>query len=280
MAEFTYNASALGAGGVIRHQYVETIVPSIGSVALAPTGGTGRTVVENYSSEPLSFKFAETRVSGGMVEGRHTTQTYVYMKDLRVFNSLKVSELRGIVTSTQAGGEDDDDNSIVMEVFYHGLWIAGQGDAIPDVDVCLKSLKRYSHLQAVIDAAEGAEGPLPEGVVLPGDPKRELPVQFDTTFADLKLHVNKRRALRGSLVKKVHDGVPGRPYDVPVPGLGKVRFGELMFKPGRRRVNLLRVALGSDTFEQGLSLNEAILAPNGGTLTIAAVEGNGTTVYP
>lgn len=280
MPEFTYNASALGAGGVIRHRNVETFIPSIGSVTLPPTGGVGRTVVENYCSEPLSFTFAETRVSGGMVEGKHTTQTYVYMKDLRVFNSLKVSELRGIVTSTQTADRDDDDNSIVMEVFYHGLWIAGKGDAIPDVDVCVKSLKRYSDLKAVINAAEGAEGPLPEGVVLPANPQAELPVQFDTSFANLKLHVADRRALRGSLVKKVHDGVPGRPYDVPVPGLGKVRFGELMFKPGRRRVNLLRVALGSDTFEQGLSLNEAILEPNGGTLTIASVEGNGTTVYP
>lgn len=278
MPEFTYNASALGAGGVIRHQNVETFIPSIGSVALPPTGGIGRTVVENYSSEPLSFKFAETRVSGAMIEGKHTTQTYVYMKDLRVFNTLKLSELRGIVTSTH--DPDDDDNSIIMEVFYHGLWIAGKGDAIPDIDVCVKSLKRYSHLKAVVDAADGAEGPLPEGVVLPANPKADLPVQFDTTLAELKKHVSERRTLRGSLVKKVHDGVPGRPFDVPVPGLGKVRFGELMFKPGRRRVNLLRVALGSDAFDQGLSLNESMLAPNGGSLTIASVEGNGTTVYP
>lgn len=281
MPEFTYNASALGAGGVIRHRDVETFIPSIGSVALPPTGGVGRTVVENYYSEPLSFTFAETRVSGGKIDGKHTTQTYVYMKDLRVFNSLKVAELRGIVTSTQTDDPNDDDNSIVMEVFYHGLWIAGQRDALadPDIDVCVKSLKRYSHLKAVLDAAEGAEGPLPEGVVLPANAQVELPVQFDTTsFANLKQHVADRRALRGSLIKKVHNGVPGRPYDVPVPGLGKVRFGELMFKPGRRRVNLLRVALGNDTLEE--SFNEAISGSNGGTLTIASVEGNGTPVFP
>ncbi|HYC88542.1 MAG TPA: hypothetical protein VEO54_04955 [Thermoanaerobaculia bacterium] len=281
MAEFTYNASALGAGGIIRHRNVETYIPSIGSVALSPTGGAGRTVVENYYSEPLSFDFAETRVSGGKVDGKHTTQTYVYMKNLQVFNKVTIGELRGIVTSTQSSIPHDDDNSIVMEIYYHDVWVAGQ-EVSPDVDVCVKSLKRYNDLAAVLSAVEGNEGPLPTGVVLPDNPEADLPPQFTmSTLAQLKEHVTVRRALRGSLVRKVYeDVVPGqRPFDVPVVGLGTVRFGELMFKPGRRRVNLLRVALGADTFEEDTN-NESIVGPNGGSLTIASVEGNGTPVYP
>ncbi|HEX6084599.1 MAG TPA: hypothetical protein VF266_08750 [Thermoanaerobaculia bacterium] len=276
--EFTYNASALGAGGVIRHRNVETYIPSIGSVTLPPTGGMGRTVVENYYSEPLSFTLAETRVTGGRVEGKHTTQTYVYMRDLRVFNKLRIAELRGIVTSTQSSIPDDDDNSIVMEIFYHGVRIGDQ-DATPDVDVCVKSLKRYDDLAAVIDTSEGAAGVLPPGVVLP-DNLDHLPPQFSATdIQQLKTHIRARRALRGSLVNKVHEVAPGRrPYDIPVAGLGTVRFGELMFKPGRRRVNLLRLALGRDTFDE--NFEESNVGENGGSLTIASVEGNGTPVYP
>src|SRR5688500_8108920 len=97
--EFTYNASALGAGGVIRRNGVETIIPSIASVALAPTGGGGEAVVNDYHSEALSFKVARTQVSGSKSGNTHTTQTYVYMEDLEVFGKLSIGKLLGVVTS-------------------------------------------------------------------------------------------------------------------------------------------------------------------------------------
>jgi hypothetical protein len=277
MVEFTYNASALGAGGVVRRNGVETIIPSIASVALAPTGGAGRSVVNNYCSEELSFTVADTRVSGSESGGTYTTQTYVYIKDLRVFDSLEIGEMLGVVTSMHSDVQDDD-HEFRLEASYRDVRVAGQ-EVIPALDVCVGSLKRYRHLGDVLDPNPGLEA-VRAGVKRPDTPQALLDLvdRFGAkTAGDLRTLVNEGRALHGSLVAKVDGAVQARHHEVPVPRLGKVRFGELMFKPGRRRVNLLRIALGNDGF--GLN-NTEILAPGGGSLTIASVEGNGTPVHP
>jgi hypothetical protein len=286
MVEFTYNASALGAGGVVRTNGVETIIPSIASVALAPTGGAGESRIDNYYSEALSFKLAHTTVSGSRIDGIYTTQTYVYMTDLVIFNRLKIGMLRGVVTSTQ-GDLKDDDHQITLDVSYNDVRTIGRplgvidpGLVDPAFDDCVTSLKRYSDLDAVLGATPGlaAMKPMSEGVNSPVNPEDLLP-QFRAKELDvLKDLVRERRALRGSVVTKVDGEVAHRHHEVRVPNLGTVRFGELMFKPGRRRVNLLRIALGKDTFEE--NFDEGIVGLNGGSLTIASVEGNGTPVYP
>src|SRR4028119_885902 len=101
--EFTFNASALGAGGVIQRGNVITTIPSIASVALAPTGGEGKSIEKDYYSEELSFSHAETRVQGrDHGDGFYTTSTYVLIRDLRIFNQLSGAEMRATVTSTRS----------------------------------------------------------------------------------------------------------------------------------------------------------------------------------
>src|SRR5688572_26031926 len=108
MPEFTYNASALGAGGVIERQGVTTTIPSLASVALAPTGGEGKSIVENYYSEELAFSRAETRVFGAKVRGNYTTSTYVLIEDLKVFNRVEIAQMRAVVVSAHPLDPDDD----------------------------------------------------------------------------------------------------------------------------------------------------------------------------
>jgi len=275
--EFTYNASALGAGGVIQTGGIITTIPSLASVALAPTGGEGKTIVSSYFSEELSFSHAETRVSGQRTgPNEFTTYTYVYIKDLCVFDRLAIGELRGTVTSIHADrdGDGDDDHDFQLEASYRDVRVAGR-EVVPSIDLCIGSLKRYNQLGDVLNSATHA---LPAGVVAPDD-IAALAQRFNAKDpAELEKLIGEKRALHGSLVEKVHGDVANRHHKVHVPGLGTVRFGELMLKPGRRRVNLLRIALGAnETLEFD---EESAPSPDGGSMTIGSVEGNGTPVYP
>lgn len=277
MNEFTYNASALGAGGVFRNGAITTVIPSIASVALAPTGGEGKSIVSNYFSEELSFSYAETRVTGSVNDGKHTTQTYVYITDLRVFDKLEIEELKGVVTSIH-GDREDEDHEFTLQATYKNVRALGQL-VVPIDDVCVKSLKRYKDLQDVIQMVQGAEGvTVSDDVALPtsGD---ELAERFGANLKDLETSLKASRPLQGTLVEKVVGELPAaaasrKHHKVFINGLGTVRFGELMLKPGRRRVNLLRIAFANE-----IDGSES-LAADRGALTIASVEGNGTPIYP
>jgi hypothetical protein len=280
--EFTYNASALAAGGVFRNRGISTIVPSLASVALAPTGGEGKSVVSNYFSEELSFAHAETRVSGRRTgPGIFTTFTYVFIKDLRVFDKLAIGELRGTVTSIHSERDTDDDHDFQLEASYRDVRAAGH-DVVPAIDLCVGSLKRYRHLRDVLSAGANGRTGLASGLVAPTD-AQALAERFNASSPEeLDRLVVERRALHGSLVERVDGQVSRRHHKVYVEGLGTVRFGELMLKPGRRRVNLLRVSFGTDETQRGSNDDETLerIAADEGTMTIASVEGNGMPVYP
>ncbi len=277
--EFTYNASALGAGGVIQRRGITTNIPSLASVALAPTGGEGKTIVSNYFSEELSFSHAETRVSGQQTgPNEFTTYTYVFIKNLRVFDRLAIGEMRGTVTSIHADrdGDGDDDHDFQLEASYRDVRAAGH-EVVPAIDLCVGSLKRYNQLRDVLKP--GARS-LPPGLVAP-DNVKALAQRFNAKDpAELEKLISERRALHGSLVESVRGDIANKHHKVHVPGLGTVRFAELMLKPGRRRVNLLRIALGTNETLESNGENESLSSPDDGSMTIGSVEGNGTPVFP
>ncbi|MEO8380216.1 MAG: hypothetical protein ABI779_11185 [Acidobacteriota bacterium] len=294
--EFTFNASAIAAGGIIERGNVTSVIPSLASVALAPTGGDGRTVVSNYVSEELSFSHAETRVFGREVaKDLFTTSTYVLVKDLRVFDKLAIGELRGEATSTRSFA-DEDDHDFTLTVAYRGVVIAGK-EVNPKIDLSIKSLRRYQHLDQILSAGSGRAAKLPDGLVATKD-KKALAERFNArTPVDLSERLKDLKAVQGSMIEQVEGRVTtSKHHKIFIPDFGTVRFGELMLKPGRRRVNLLRITFGnkdllglenesvkvtSRSLTSG-SVNEDPEEEDGfrGSMTIASVEGNGTIVGP
>lgn len=305
--EFTFNASAIAAGGIIERGDVTTVIPSLASVALAPTGGEGRTVVSDYFSEELSFSHAETRVYGRELTGRglFTTFTYVLVKDLRVFDKLSIGELRATVTSTR-GLEDGDDHDFELVASYRDVVVAGK-EVDPKIDISIESMRRYHHLEQILNApafsTAGRAPKLPDGVIASAD-KKGLAERFNARSPEvLSGRLKERKAVQGSLIEKVEGRVSQRKHHkIFIPDFGTVRFGELMLKPGRRRVNLLRITFGnketldldreSPERESGQAVRKSRSAamsfledpqppaPLGGSMTIASVEGNGTVVGP
>jgi hypothetical protein len=291
--DFTFNASALGVGGVIERGDVITTIPSLASVALAPTGGEGKSVVSNYFSEEFEFAHAETRVYGRQIVGDDgkplfTTSTYVLLKNLRIFDRIRIGEMRSTVTSRR-GLDGDLDHEFEIMVSYKQVRI-GKADVEPRIDKdFLEKVKRYKDL---------------EGLMTPGRSvnaeQTELAGRFNGSPGDLAKLVREKRPVQGSVVAGI-DGLVERklhPSKVTIPGFGTVRFGELMLKPGRRRLNLLRINFGPEkTFggqlqQEGAMPQAFVMAPGaldedlfskdptGGSMTFGSGEGNGTPIGP
>jgi hypothetical protein len=277
MPDFTYNASALGAGGVIERGNVTYTVPSLGSVALAPTGGEGRTVVSNYFSEELSFSHAETRVFGRKTgNDTFTTSSYVLIKNLRVLDKLAVGEMHAVVTS-ERGMTGGDDHAFEVEASYDDVRV-GNRKVIPHIDVVLSQLRTYEQLGELLVGRKAARDP------------QGLAKRFNASSPDELVRViGQKKPVQGSLVETV-EGYEPKPCapTIFVPGLGTVRFAELMIKPGRRRLNLIRIMFGprknGHDGEQPIMMAMAEegpeSGPTGGSMTLGSGEGNGAPVEP
>jgi len=294
MVEFTYNASAVAGGGVIEKQDGSfLIVPSLAPVALSPAGGEGVTIQQNYSSPEISFSFAETRVFGREIaKNVFFTETNVYITNLRVLDVLTIAALQANVKSTRTilVDDHDDDHEFELDASYVGVVVHdpkshSSHPVAPKIDVSMKGLKRYRDLTKLVDKTTRAAKP-------------KLLDRFDTASEDkLREALGKGRPVLGSLVDSVDDEVPAvrggvrlarKNHKLHIPGVGVVRFGELMLKPGRRRVNLLRFKFGPDDVlslrggseDDPIDNDEAPEIYTGGSLTIASVEGNGSPLYP
>jgi hypothetical protein len=288
MAEFTYNASALGAGGVIQRGNVTTVIPSLASVALAPTGGKGTSVC-SYTSPELSFSYAETSVYGAKTgDEEYTTSTYVLIRDLNLFGVLTVRQMGAVVTSTRNAGSGDD-HEFDVKVWYEDVAVNGHS-VKPVYDEEVKGCRSYLDFKQLVLGE-------PYNHALVQRLGADTP-QLQTLFNN---QLNNEKAVQATVVKSLTcEGPigPGNAHVLPIPGIGLARFGELMFKPGRRRLNLLRLQLNADlgwffpspdagqgtiqsvSFAAGQE--EAVSAGpgGGGSMTIASVEGNGSLLVP
>lgn len=293
MVQFTYNASALAGGGVIEKTDGSfLIVPSLAPVALSPAGGEGVAVQHNYSSPEVSFSFAETRVFGREIARNvFHTETNVYITNLRVLDVLSIAALQANVKSTHAVDPDnhDDDHEFELDASYVGVVAhdpktRASHPVAPRIDLSMKGLKRYRDLQTLVERTPKGKG------------RQKLLERFDDAPEDkLREALGKGRPILSSLVETVEDEAPAKrgaarlarhANKLHIPGVGTVRFGELMLKPGRRRVNLLRFEFGPNALmalrggnvpqddEEGPELY------SGGSLTMASVEGNGSPLYP
>src|SRR5436309_13821209 len=80
LGHYVFNASAIGLGGVLTSPK-RKVIPSLASVALAPTGGEGSSIVTNYDDgDGISFDRAETRVWGSS----HSGNIYATRADVMV----------------------------------------------------------------------------------------------------------------------------------------------------------------------------------------------------
>ncbi|HEY0157171.1 MAG TPA: hypothetical protein VGF28_07790 [Thermoanaerobaculia bacterium] len=285
--DYTFNASALGVGGYFVRDGKKVLVPSLASVALAPGGGEGWSRVTNYDQDDISFTHAESRVAGYATSPRRfTTYSDILITNLSVWSTFQVAMLHATVTSTR-DLDSDDEAQFHLQATYRGVEVDGC-EIIPELDIDICHASRY---QALAEA---------ETALL--DSRRAATTEQVEALARRRKAMQRGEPIRTTLLRDLqkgrrgeHLGKAGRNVLV-VPNFASVHFGELLVKPGRRRVNLLRfdfgtrlpafaegdiagfAAEGSDTVLTEFATRA--LSQNSGTLAVGSGDGNGDPVWP
>lgn len=270
MSGYDFHANALGLGGLFKTNGVTTSIPSVASVALASTGGEGSAVAENYNQSGVQFTRAESRVVGSRLSDEvYSTYTDVFITNLTLFEKLRIALMHATISSTR--NVNLPDAQFEVRAMFRGIQI-GDEEIIPSLDIDLCNAPTYT------DFANMVTGPrLPELAQAFGhDPKA------------LSDAVKAQKPVRGTLASAVHGRKKGlirrEGTAIRVPKLGKVHLAEFIFKPGQRRVTLLRLELDnrailppdpSDDLFGGF-----VGSPDSGDLSIASVEGNGSPIGP
>jgi hypothetical protein len=296
--EYTFNASALGLGGYFTRDGKRVLVPSLASVALAPGGGEGWSRVTNYDQDDISFSHAESRVAGYETSShRFTTYSDILITNLSVWGQFKVAMLHATVTSSR-DIKGDDEADFHLQATYRGVEVDGC-EIIPELDVDICRSSRYAEM-AEAEAARLDE-PRPEATA-------EVVTEADVKEWERIRERRRKAILRGEPIRStlLRDLQKGRPAEhlgkagknvLLVPKFASVHFGELLVKPGRRRVNLLRFDFdtrfadfgretrlagvadeGSDTTVSAFAARA--ISQNSGTLAVGSGEGNGDPVWP
>lgn len=275
---YSFNGSAVALGAVLKSGGVKTVIPSQASVALAPTGGEGSSIVENFNAHGISFTRAESRVYGSdLGDGIFTTYTDVYVTNLNIFDRLRIALMTATISSTH--NLNLGESTFDVRTSYRGIAVDDE-EIVPEYDLALSSAPTYS------DVLRTLKGDL-KGYSKRWNAKQEF---LERAVKDEK----PQDPIRGSLVKdlKVSRKLEKHAaHAVRIPGVGRAHFGEFLFKPGRRRVNLVRINLGNivpppDEDPKPLALlrrraaaQPMVLQAGGGEegdLTVGSVEGNGT----
>jgi hypothetical protein len=256
--DYAFCATALGLGGVIERGHATTIIPSLGSIVLSPTGGEGSSEIRNYDSNDISFSTMQTRVGGYRVaSGLYSTYSDILISNLNVFNRIRVGLMQLTLTSTRKS--DQPEPRFEIRASYRGVAIDDE-EVIPELDVDMCSFETYEQF---LRTAQDKPDLIAE--------KLDQTVDQVTTMTKAPAQVV-RGSIISNIAKPIGSHLSHRRNNVHVPGLGKLVFGELLLKQDRRRVNLLRLEIGDPTLETP--------SMDTGSLVMASGEGNGTPVWP
>jgi hypothetical protein len=271
--EYTFNASALGLGGRYVRFGRQVVVPSVASVALAPTGGQGSAQVYNYNNdEGVEVASASSFVKGYEYDGVFTTESEIDIIGLSLFGRVFIEHMSAKVMSTRDTNVDGiDEATFQVSAAYEGVVVDDCGvDALVDEETCKAD---YATHHGAVAGAAAMNGTVLIPSLERGDPIRR------SVVADLTVN--------GTAVTR------GGAYILNVPGIGRMHFGELLVKRGRRRVNLLRFELGAPapSYTEELaertaaaipleSLQRSAFTADSGTLSIGSGDGNGEPVWP
>jgi hypothetical protein len=283
--DFTFNASAIGVGGLLTDGEVTTAIPSLASVALAPTGGEGFSEETNYNQYGVSFTKAESRVVGQKIApDTYATYVNVLISNFAVRNRLKIGCMQASMTSIR--NIKDDDSRFEFRAAYRGVSFDGN-EIAPELDLDLIGCSTYDefrrHLGCSTKDFAQRFGYAGEPALVSALTSPRQPAICGTLVKPLDA--------QQALVNSEDSGIILTGHKIVVRDFGSVNLAEFLFKPGRRRVSLVRL----DFDERFVSTSPApdatpvarafVLADGGGnggggSLTGGSVEGNGSTIPP
>jgi hypothetical protein len=278
---YLYHASALGLGGNITRPNTSLLAQAAASLSIA--GGQSTANIANFQlSDIISFDSADVRVTGGQIETEadetHSTTTTVTITGLNIRNIvtadqvvLKFGSLHRVKDGPEPSFTIDKDSG------FKNLKISGQPVEMDFAHDIFNTYNTFAKFQQAFASSSGAAATGPRKEIL----DCMMGCQLQTNGSNLQHLTDVMNGFKKakdantlsapvlcSLVKNVK---PVNVADVKiqgpiisVPDFGTVYLGEVVVMPGMRRVNMLRLELGS---------------PVVGSITASAGESNGS-IYP
>ena len=235
---YAFNANAAGFGGVIRQGNRTTVIPTLASVSLSSAGGEAEDSISYYDRDGISFTRAQTRAGGYTTRRedglRHSTFTEVLLLNLRIFDRIAIARMQAVLTSTRdlmfgnpVAQLVPDRTQFWSKLIYHGVEIDGKEIDL-DIDDELCESMTYQDFFDRVNKREPKLLAEPEGE------------EFAAREKDKLL----RQTLNAGLTKVKNPKARGHVVDVD--DFGRARFGDIIVKPDRRRLSLVRLTLDSD----------------------------------
>jgi hypothetical protein len=234
---FAYHAQAIGFSATLHKPCCENI-PGQAAVSLSQTGGESYSVVRNFDWKGI-FRFDEASayVTGSSDHGAHNTLATVTVRGLNIANMITADQIIARVSTRHERGSDGEigEGEITLAgSSFHGLRIAGYPVDVPlQMDACAPS-STFADICRVAGERGFVNEKLQSASYSVAAPRCDA--------ADLKFDKG-----------RIH-----------IPEFGTIYLATVIFKPGYRRISMLRAELG---------------CPIGGGVEVSGGEGNGTPVW-
>lgn len=242
---YFYKAYAFGFGGVLSRPYYRTI-ESQGSVVLSPTGGQGRQRLDKIRiNNIVSAGAVQCDVVGSYDETLqgHACRATAVIEDLNIFDVITADRIVARVSSLQGDTGEEPAISVAGSTFQN-LRIAGYPVA---ADLNIGVFQQYDTFSKVEQAYQDKK--LAE--YIPGS-KLDACSPDDHPYLHA-LHEQYRSQSQSmprwfSLVRSVQglgSEISNYGSVIVVPDFGVIHLAELLIERYSRRLNMLRVQLGS-----------------------------------
>lgn len=246
---FAYHAQALGFAARLNAPMID-IIPSQASVALSQQGGEGYATVRNFNYKNIfSFDEASSYVTGSVDHGDHNTLAMVTVRNLNIANMVFADLLVCRVSSRHTPNLAEGDITFTGSRF-DGLRIDG---AQVDVKLDHDLFARYPTFERFAGMGDKEAREIAPRVQW--DPEGKVPQRNGTITASLV----------GGLPNLERTGIKVNGYSIQLDQFGTIHLGQIIMKPGYRRLSMIR-------FDLGCPLNGGGEAGGG--------EGNGHDILP
>ncbi|SRR5258708_17784833 len=276
---YLYHADALAIGGTLVRP-IPQVIESRAACSLPTAGGTSSCRVEKFSLNGLiSFDMAQCDLAGG-VEIKNgvplcVTRVSVVIEGLNILNMVMADRIVARLAS-EHGPNDKEPKIITTGCHYDGLRIAGHPVEVETAHNLYSDMPTFADWQKAWTSKNKATRKRVQdcmiGSTLPSAPAKTDPQHLQDVHRAVR-EQGKARDLRqtvlSSFVSKV-TGIAGSEIDnwgpiIVVPQFGTIYLGEVIVSPSQRRVNMMRLELGS---------------PDGGSFNLGSGSSNGTTIPP
>jgi hypothetical protein len=236
-AAFAYHAQCTGFSAALTKPCCENI-PGQASASLSQTGGEAYSRVEGFNWKGLiTFDDASSYTTGSRDHGAYNTLATVTVRNLNVANMVHADLVVARVTSKHLPDAPEGEITFAGSMI-RGLIVAGEPI---ELDFCHSSFAS----NATYESFTRNVGSL----------------QHTSPIVDAEKNVvtsSLVRGIRGSSAK-----VNG--YTISVPEFGTIYVGQVLMRPGYRRISMLRFDLG---------------CPIAGTAEVAGSGSNGIEYFP